>query len=188
MLTRVQFDPKFGGDKSVIDGVAGHWQDPLEVKSTLSGKPFGLGLESASAYVSPLTAEIGKEGVDQLEDGKLGSATDSRGQEEVMLDFSIPQKPQILDLRAATKFLEGSCKRRWGQVANRFGQLSQEKLPRPFLVGTVVDVDRSVCSWSRSCVPRDEIRTERRRRRRRLGADYGTNCWGRSPHGRASPG
>jgi len=134
MLTRVQYDPKYGGDKSIIDGVAGHWQDPLEVKSTLSGRPFGLGLESASAYVSPLTAEIGKDGVDELEDGQLGSSTDGGG-EKVTLDFTIPEQPQVLDLRAATKFLEGSCKRRWGEVANRYGELSQEKFHDRFSLG-----------------------------------------------------
>lgn len=134
-LTTVSFDPKYGGDRSTIDGVVGHWDDPLSVKSTLSGKEFGIGLESASCYVSPLTAEFGDEGARRFEEGWLGSQTDSSGDEQVTLDYSIPQDPQVLDLRRASQFLKGSCKRRWGALSNKWAELSQEKFHEKFSVG-----------------------------------------------------
>lgn len=134
-LTTVSFDPKYGGDKSTIGGVAGHWDDPLSVKSTLSGKEFGIGLESASCYVSPLAAEFGDEGARRLEQGALGSQTDSDGSESVTLDYEIPQDPQVLDLRRASQFLKGSCKRRWGALSNKWAELSQEKFHEKFSVG-----------------------------------------------------
>ena len=134
-LVTVSFDPKFGGDRSVIDGVRGHWNDPMEVKSTLAGKEFGIGLESASCYVSPLAAEIGAEGERRLENGWLGPQTDENGQESVVLDYSIPRNPQLMDLRKAGKFLKGSCKRRWGSLSNKWAELSQEKFHDNFSVG-----------------------------------------------------
>jgi len=135
VLTTVSFDPKFGGDHSVIDGVAGHWQDPLAAKSRLAGKEFGIGLESASCYISPLAAEFGDEGARRLENGWLGSTQDDSGDEQVTLDYSIPQHPQVLDLRKATEFLKGSCKRRWGSLSNRWAELSQEKFHNRFSIG-----------------------------------------------------
>jgi hypothetical protein len=125
-MTSVSFDPKYGGDKCTIDGVEGHWQDPLAAKATLAGKQFGIGLESRGCYVPPLAAEIGHYGKAALSDGRLGVAADAE-EERVHLDFEIPERPQLLDLREATKAIEGSCKRRWGSLANKWGQLSQEK-------------------------------------------------------------
>ncbi|WP_157964892.1 hypothetical protein [Halorubrum sp. 48-1-W] len=133
-LTTVSFDPKYGGDKSTIDGVVGHWDDPLSVKSTLSGKEFGIGLESASCYISPLAAEFGDEGARRLEDGVLGSQGDG-DDESVTLDYTIPRNPQVLDLRRASQFLKGSCKRRWGALSNKWAELSQEKFHENFSVG-----------------------------------------------------
>lgn len=133
-LTTVSFDPKLGGDRSTIDGVAGHWDDPLAVKSKLAGKEFGLGLERASCYISPLAAEFGDEGARQREAAELGPRDDG-GDEEVVLDYSVPQNPQILDLRNGIKFLKGSCKRRWGELGNKWGELSQEKFHENFSVG-----------------------------------------------------
>lgn len=134
-LTTVSFDPKYGGDRSTIDGVAGHWNDPLAVKSTLSGKQFGIGLESASCYISPLAAEFGAEGARRLESGELGPQGGDGSSEEVVLDYSVPDLPQVLDLREARKFLKGSCKRRWGELGNKWGELSQEKFHENFSVG-----------------------------------------------------
>lgn len=134
-LTTVSFDPKYGGDRATIDGVAGHWDDPLAVKSTLSGKEFGIGLESASCYVSPLAAEFGEEGARRLEEGWLGTQRTDDAGDEVVLDYSIPTPPQVLDLRNAGKFLKGSCKRRWGELGNKWGELSQEKFHENFSVG-----------------------------------------------------
>lgn len=136
-LTNVSFSPKFGGDLSTISGVTGHWRDPLAVKSTLAGKEFGIGLESASCYISPLAAEFGDEGERRLEEGWLGAQRTDGGEEEeeVTLDYSIPEPPQILDLRHATKFLKGSCKRRWGALGNKWAELSQEKFHDRFSIG-----------------------------------------------------
>ena len=134
-IVRTRFAPKFEGDRAVIDGVVGDWRDPLEVKGTLAGKPFGIGLESASCYVSPLAAEAGKEGADRLESGWLGSNRTDDGEEEVTLDYSIPREPQVLDLRHAGSFLTGACKRRWGRLANKWGELSQEKFHERMSLG-----------------------------------------------------
>lgn len=125
-ITKTNFHPKLEGDYSTIDGVGGHWKDPLEVKSTLSGKPFGIGLESSSCYISPLAAEFGEKGSRLLEEGEIGVEQNS-GEEKVLLDYEIPKKPTVLDLRSGVMFLQGSCKRRWGELANRWGELSQEK-------------------------------------------------------------
>jgi len=134
MLTTVSSDPKLGGDRSTIDGVTGHWADPLAVKSTLAGKEFGIGLESASCYISPHAAEFGKKGAKLLEGGVLGSQ--GTGEDEtVILDYSIPERSQVLDLRHARKFLKGSCKRRWGKLGEKYGELSQEKFHDKFSVG-----------------------------------------------------
>lgn len=134
-LTTVDFDPKIGGDKATIDGVSGHWADPLAVKSKLAGKEFGIGLESASCYISPLAAEFGDEGARRLENGWLGRQVDDDGTERVILDYSIPSASQVLDLRHAAKFLKGSCKRRWGELGNTWGELSQEKFHDKFSMG-----------------------------------------------------
>jgi len=134
-LTTVSFDPKFGGDKSTIDGVVGHWEDPLSAKSTLAGKEFGIGLESASCYISPLAAEFGDEGTRRLENGWPGSTQTDVGREQVTLDYSIPENPEVLDLRTAAKFLKGSCKRRWGELSNRWAELSQEGFHDRFSIG-----------------------------------------------------
>ena len=134
-MTTVNFDPKIGGDRSTIDGVTGHWEDPMSVKSKLAGKEFGIGLESASCYISPLAAEIGETGESRLENGVLGQTLSDDGTEEVTLDYSIPKHPYVIDLRAAEKFLKGSSKRRWGQLSNKWAELSQEKFHENFSVG-----------------------------------------------------
>lgn len=134
-LTTVSFNPKYGGDRSVIDGVGGHWADPLSVKSTLAGKEFGIGLETASCYISPLAAEFGDEGSRRLENGWLGSSKSDEGEEEVTLDYSVPVAPQVLDLRKAAQFLKGSCKRRWGELSNKWAEFSQEKFHNRFSIG-----------------------------------------------------
>ena len=135
VLSTVSFDPKYGGDKSTIDGVTGHWRDPLSVKSKLAGKEFGIGLEGASCYISPLAAEVGDEGARRLEQGWLGSQFTDTGDETVTLDYSIPERPQVMDLRKAEQFLKGSCKRRWGKLSNKWAEISQEKFHENISVG-----------------------------------------------------
>lgn len=130
-VTRVKSAPKMSGDRATIDGVLGHWRDPLEVKSTLAGKDFGLALQSTTAYITPLLGELGKFGGKAFHSGDLGSTVDHEGdgdaEERVHLDFEIPERPQILDLRSAATALPGSCLRRWGSLAYKWGELSQEK-------------------------------------------------------------
>ena len=134
-IVPVSFSPKLAADTATIDGVRGEWQDPMGVKSKLAGKEFGIGLESSSCYISPLFAEIGDEGERRLENGWLGPSVDEDGTEEVTLDYSIPRHPQLIDLRKAEQFLKGSCKRRWGQLSNRWAELSQEKFHENISLG-----------------------------------------------------
>jgi hypothetical protein len=121
-LVSPSWEPQFSGDMAKIGGEAGHWQNNFNVKTSLSGKPFGIGLQGYSEYISPSLAEIGKRGKEQVENGALGM----QGNGEARLDFTINQNPQIVDLRHASKALMGSCKRRWSIVSERWGQISQE--------------------------------------------------------------
>ena len=134
-VKRVSFAPKYDGDECTVDGVDGHWRDPLAVKSTLAGKEFGIGLESRGCYVSPLVAEVGRHGTDAKADGRLGVVDGDTDAERVFLDFEIPRQPELLDLREAAKAIEGSCKRRWGDLANTWGELSQEKFHQNLSLG-----------------------------------------------------
>ena len=136
-ITTVTSAPKLDGDQATIDGVTGHWRDPLAVKSTLAGNGFGIGLESTSAYISPLVAEFGKHGSDAYQRGELGASVED-GEEQVTLDFALPAQPQVLDLREAAKALPGSCKRRWGALAFKWGELSQEKFHDRVSLGQTV--------------------------------------------------
>jgi len=117
------WEPQFSADMAVLDGEAGHWQDPLAAKTSLAGKPFGLAPEGWAAYVTPNLAAIGKEGKRALENGTLGPQDDGAA----VLDYSISGTPEVLDLRHSAKALMGSCRRRYSIVAEKWGQISQEK-------------------------------------------------------------
>lgn len=121
-ITKPQWEPQFSADVAKIGGEAGHWQDPLDSKTSLAGKPFGIAPEGWAAYITPNLAALGKHGKRALENGTLGPQDEG----EVRLDYTIPETPTVLDLRQASKALMGSCKRRYSIVAEEWGKISQE--------------------------------------------------------------
>jgi len=123
-IVSTSWSPKFSADVATVGGEKGHWQDPLETKSSLAGKPFGLAPEGYAAYISPLVAELGREGKRAIDNGSLGPQDGDS--DTVTLTYWIEQRPQVLDLRNAAKALRGSCKRRWSVVAEEWGRISQE--------------------------------------------------------------
>jgi len=125
-IVPVSWAPKLSGDVATIGGEKGHWQDPLQVKSSLSGKSFGIAPEGYAAYISPVVAELGKEGKRAIDNGALGPQDTDDDSETVALAYWIDKRPQVLDLRNAAKALRGSCKRRWSVVAEEWGRISQE--------------------------------------------------------------
>ena len=123
-IVATKWDPKFSADVATVGGEKGHWQDPLQAKSSLAGKPFGIAPEGYAAYISPVVAELGKEGKRALDNGSLGPQDGDNS--EVALTYWIDEQPQVVDLRNAAKALRGSCKRRWSIVAEEWGRISQE--------------------------------------------------------------
>lgn len=121
-ITKPQWEPQFSADVAKIGGEAGHWQDPLDAKTSLAGKPFGIAPAGWAAYITPNLAALGKHGKRALENGTLGPQEEGK----VRLDYTIPETPTVLDLRQASKALMGSCKRRYSIVAEEWGKISQE--------------------------------------------------------------
>jgi len=103
-LSEVGTAPKFDADTLVVDGERGHLKDTMGVKDYLKSKPFGIALDSAPAYVSPLLAEFAEAATDARDDGRVGVQPDGG----VRLDFEIPRAPQVPDLRQAWRILEGA--------------------------------------------------------------------------------
>jgi len=60
-LVHVGFDPHKNADKYKLDGEVSHVRDDLGVTGRLFNKPFGITSDSIQSYLSPLSAEIGKE-------------------------------------------------------------------------------------------------------------------------------
>lgn len=121
-MSSVSYDGKFGADQCSIDGNIGHLSDDLDVKSRLANKPFGIGLESHSVYISPLLATIAEHATEAKHSNRLGYQPDGG----MRLDFEIPSKPQLPALRDAYRALDGDCRRRWGVTSNDWTKKSQE--------------------------------------------------------------
>jgi hypothetical protein len=116
-------DAKLDADTVTVDGEAGHLRDDMNVKGYLKGRPFGIGLDTVPAYVTPLLAEIGERAASARESGRLGVQPDGG----VRLDFELPKRPQVPDLRKACRVVEGSTAFRDGVVAEDWTRKSQEK-------------------------------------------------------------
>jgi hypothetical protein len=130
-LTSVSYDSEFGGDEVTVGGKVGHLVDDLNMKSRLSGKPFGVGLESHPVYVSPVVAEFAEHGTDAVHDGRVG-VTDGG---TARLDFEIPSVPTVPDLRGAYRALDGDARRRYGKLAESWTIKSQEKFGKRVSLG-----------------------------------------------------
>ncbi|WPH59221.1 hypothetical protein AFNJKBDN_CDS0004 [Halorubrum virus V_ICIS4] len=129
-LTTVSFDPEFSADRVTVGGETGHLMDTLNAKSRLSGKPFGIGLESHGEYITPLIAEFAEYASDAKHDGRL-ALTDGGAR----LDFEIPAVPTIPELRGAHRILDGDARRRFGVLSESWAQKSQEKFGQRISLG-----------------------------------------------------
>lgn len=129
-LSAVSFDPEFSADKVTVGGKEGHLADTLNVKSRLSGKPFGIGLESHAEYITPVIAEFGEAAADAWHDDRIG-VTDGGAR----LDFEVPATPTVPDLRGAYRAFAGDARRRFGVLAESWAEKSQEKFGKRISLG-----------------------------------------------------
>lgn len=132
-LVSVADDPKFDRDRVSYAGEDGHLSDDLGVKSYLNGKPFGIGHE-AGVYISPLFAEFGAAARRAAHEGRIGAQPDGG----IRLDFEVPRKPQIPDLRKAVGVLDGSADDRDGIVAEDWTKKSQAKFRERVSLGQTI--------------------------------------------------
>ena len=130
-LAPVTFDAAFGADRVTIGGQTGHIADDIDLKSRLSGKPFGISMESHPVYISPLFAEFAAASADQFDDGRLGKQPDGG----MRLDFEIPKQPTLPDLRGAYRIFDGDARRYYSTLAESWAQKSQEKFGRRVSMG-----------------------------------------------------
>lgn len=130
-LSGVSFDPEFSADSVTVGGKEGHLADTLNVKSRLSGKPFGIGLESHAEYITPAIAEFAEHAADAKHEGRLAVRADGGAR----LDFEIPETPTIPDLRGAYRVFAGDARRRFGVLANSWAEKSQEKFGKRVSLG-----------------------------------------------------
>lgn len=130
-LAGVSFDPEFSADRVTVGGKAGHLADDLNLKSRLAGKPFGIGLESHPVYISPLIAELADHAATASHEGRIDVTPDGGAR----LDFEIPQRPTIPDLRGAHRILDGDARRRFGVLAESWAKKSQEKFGQRLSIG-----------------------------------------------------
>jgi hypothetical protein len=116
-------DPKFEADRVTVDGEDGHLRDPFGLKGYLSGQEFGIGINDAPTYISPLLAELGAAAAKAKHRDRVGPQPDGG----IRLDFEIPKTEQLPDLNRAAHLLEGNADLRDGIVAEKWARYSQEK-------------------------------------------------------------
>lgn len=133
-LSQVGTAPKFDADTLVVDGERGHLKDTMNVKDYLKSEPFGIALDSAPAYVSPLLAEFAERANSAGQDNRIGIQADGG----IRLDFEVPALPQVPDLRQAWRMLEGSTGFRDGVVAEDWTRKSQEKFHERIGLGQTI--------------------------------------------------
>lgn len=115
--------PKMEADKVTVEGESGHLKDNFDVKGYLTGNEFGIGIDDAPVYVSPLLAEIGEAAAKAKQRDRVGPQPDGG----VRMDFEIPSKEQLPDISRARHILMGSADLRDGVVAENWTRFSQEK-------------------------------------------------------------
>lgn len=115
--------PKLEADAVTVDGEDGHLKDTFDVKGYLTGNEFGIGIDSAPVYVTPLLAELGKAAADAKHRDRLGLQPDGG----VRMDFEIPKRVQLPEIGRARHLLQGSADLRDGVVAEKWTEFSQEK-------------------------------------------------------------
>lgn len=130
-LNAVSWDASFGGDRVTVAGQTGHIKDDLDLKSRLSGKPFGLALESHPVYISPLFSEYAEYASDAMHGNRIGVQPDGG----VRLDFEVPELPTVPDLRGTYRILDGDARRYYSTLAESWAQKSQEKFGKRVSMG-----------------------------------------------------
>jgi len=116
-------EPKMEADAVTVDGEKGHLKDSFNVKGYLTGTEFGIGIDSAPVYVTPLLAELGDAAADAVHRDRLGVQPDGG----VRMDFEIPQSVTLPSISRARHLLAGSSDLRDGVVAEEWTRFSQEK-------------------------------------------------------------
>lgn len=130
-LSSVSFDSEFSADRVTVAGKDGHLSDDLNLKSRLANKPFGIGLESHPVYISPLFAEFAAAASDARHADRIGVRPDGGAR----LDFEIPERSTIPDLRGTHRILDGDARRRYGVLGESWAAKSQEKFGKAISVG-----------------------------------------------------
>jgi hypothetical protein len=116
-------EPKMEADAVTVDGEKGHLKDSFNVKGYLTGTEFGIGIDSAPVYVTPLLAELGDAAADAVHRDRLGVQPDGG----VRMDFEIPRSTTLPSISRARHLLAGSADLRDGVVAENWTRFSQEK-------------------------------------------------------------
>jgi hypothetical protein len=116
-------EPKMEADELTVDGEKGHLKDPFNVKGYLTGTEFGIGIDSAPVYVTPLLAEMGEAAADAMHSDRLGVQPDGG----VRMDFELPRQVTLPDMGRTRHLLAGSADLRDGVVAENWTRYSQEK-------------------------------------------------------------
>lgn len=116
-------DAKIEADRLTVDGEPGHLKDSFDVKGYLTGNEFGIGVDVAPVYVSPLLAELGEAATEAKQRNRLGVQPDGG----VRMDFELPTGERLPDLMRARHLFMGSADLRDGVVAEKWARFSQEK-------------------------------------------------------------
>jgi hypothetical protein len=122
-LRPTEDDPQLEADAVTLDGERGHLKDTFGVKGYLTGNEFGIGIDSAPVYVTPLLAELGEAAADAKHRDRLGVQPDGG----VRMDFEIPRQITLPDITRARHLFQGNADLRDGVVAEKWTKFSQEK-------------------------------------------------------------
>lgn len=132
-LVHVGFDPHKNADKYKLDGEVSHVRDDLGVTGRLFNKPFGITSDSIQSYLSPLSAEIGKEATRAEREGELGRTEMTRSVDGekikttvMQAGLTIPKRSQLASIEDATSIITGNASASDGRVAKSWAEKSQE--------------------------------------------------------------
>jgi len=116
-------DAKMEADAVTVHGEQGHLIDSFGVKGYLTGTEFGIGVDSAPVYVTPLLAELGEAAAEAMHSDRLGVQPDGG----VRMDFELPRQVTLPDISRSRHLFTGSADLRDGVVAENWTRYSQEK-------------------------------------------------------------